>query len=98
MGKRLISLKIAGKSFTISAESDEQEVLYRQASKDVNQAISNYQRTYSNLPLEDMALVLATNIQANLLRKEREVEEFIKEVNNCEKSIQEYLDAIDEKI
>lgn len=94
MGQK-ITLKLAGISFAINVETEEDERLVRLAADDISKAVNDVQSLYPNLPLERVFALIALNVRRNDLISSQRQDKLKTEISRLEASFEEYLDNID---
>lgn len=90
-----ITLKIAGKEFSLRAETPENERLMRLAAQEVNQMLESYDSKYPNRSLEDKLAFVALNETVTKLLAKQQTKRIAAEGDQLEKDLANYLEKID---
>ncbi len=95
MGQK-ITLKMCGKSFSVTVKSEEEERLSRRAAAEIDARINALQKSYPDSRMEDLLIFVSLNIRVGALKQSGILESLKKEIDSLEKSAGEYLENIDE--
>lgn len=88
--KQQIKIKIAGHPFDISVGSQEEEMMYRQAEKQISERFSQLQEKYVASEKELLAMCLLSFVSEQVSKK-LDYQGAIKEIEKLSKQIQEVI-------
>lgn len=94
MGQK-ITISISGKKYELSANSPEDEEIYRLAAASVNKMLSIYTDKYPGKELAELLSFVALTESRGRLSLMRKIETMGKEVEMLEKQTDTYLENID---
>ncbi|MBP5397435.1 MAG: cell division protein ZapA [Bacteroidales bacterium] len=95
MEERKTNIKVAGKVFAITARSEEEEQLYRQAAAVIDKTIDVRRTQFSGKPIEDLLTFVAFNECKARLKFQKEIERINGELSALHGQLDRYLDNTD---
>lgn len=94
MGQK-ITISISGKKYELTANSAEEEEIYRMAASSVNKMLSSYADKFPEKELSELLSFVALNESIGRLSVMKKLEAVGKEVEALEKQTHTYLENID---
>lgn len=95
MDGQSITLKIAGKDYSLKASSPEMEQTMRLAADDVNKMFANYTQMYPDRTPEDKLAFVALLETVNMLRIQRKAHQLGEEVKALQTEADSYLAGVE---
>ena len=86
-----ISIKIAGRTFNLTAATPEMEELYREAAEAINKRFANYSRSHPGKTVADLLSLVALNETVVRLGMQREFDRFKEEEKGLAADLDRYL-------
>ena len=86
-----ISIKIAGRTFNLTAASPEVEELYRQAADAINNRFASFTRSHPGRTVNDLMSLVALNETVLRLSMQRELEHRKEAEKQLESDLERYL-------
>lgn len=87
-----ISIKIAGRTFNLTASSPEMEELYRNAADAINRRFVSYTRSHPGKTASDILSLVALNETVIRLGMQKDLERYKAQENELEKDLEKYLE------
>lgn len=87
-----ISIKIAGRTFNLTASSPEMEELYRNAADAINRRFTSYTRSHPGKTASDILSLVALNETVIRLGMQKDLERYKAQENELEKDLEKYLE------
>ena len=95
MGQK-ISMKIAGRTFNLTASTPEQEEVLRLAADSINKRYNAYTRDYPGKTAADMLSMVALSETSSRIEMQKELEKLRQSESNLEKDLEQYLKDIEQ--
>lgn len=95
MEERKTNIKVAGKIFAITARSEEEEQLYRQAAAVIDRTLDLRRAQFSGKPIEDLLTFIAFNECKARLKFQKEIERTNASLGALHGQLERYLDNTD---
>ena len=89
-----ITLKVAGKSYSLSAASPEMEQLMRLAAQDVSAMMTKFDARFPDSSPEDKLVFVAIQEAAGKLSAQKKMSRLVEEVQTLESDVAAYLDGM----
>ena len=89
-----ITLKVAGKSYSLSAASPEMEQLMRLAAQDVSAMMTKFDARFPDSSPEDKLVFVAIQEAAGKLSAQKKMSRLVEEVEALQGDVSAYLEAI----
>ena len=86
-----ISIKIAGRTFNLTATSPEMEELYRQAADAINKRFTNFTRSHPGKTAADLLSLVALNETVLRLGMQKDIDRCKEEENRLAEDLARYL-------
>lgn len=90
-----ITLKLAGREYRMSADSQQMESMMRIAAEAINEQLKDLDAKFTKKTLEEKLAIVALNETVKKLRFQNQFEEIEKEVKLTAGQIDNYLENID---
>ena len=89
-----ITLKVAGKSYNLSAASPEMEQLMRLAAQDVSAMMTKFDARFPDSSPEDKLVFVAIQEAAGKLSAQKKMSRLVEEVQTLESDVAAYLEGM----
>ena len=89
-----ITLKVAGKSYSLSAASPEMEQLMRLAAQDVSAMMTKFDARFPDSSPEDKLVFVAIQEAAGKLSAQKKMSRLVEEVQTLESDVAAYLEGM----
>ena len=89
-----ITLKVAGKSYSLSAASPEMEQLMRLAAQDVSAMMTKFEARFPDSSPEDKLVFVAIQEAAGKLSAQKKMSRLVEEVQTLESDVAAYLEGM----
>ena len=89
-----ITLKVAGKSYSLSAASPEMEQLMRLAAQDVSAMMTKFDARFPDSSPKDKLVFVAIQEAAGKLSAQKKMSRLVEEVQTLESDVAAYLDGM----
>ena len=89
-----ITLKVAGKSYSLSAASPEMEQLMRLAAQDVSAMMTKFDARFPDSSPEDKLVFVAIQDAAGKLSAQKKMSRLVEEVQTLESDVAAYLEGM----
>ena len=89
-----ISIKIAGRTFQLTASSPEMEELYRQAADAINKRFASFLRSHPGKSASDLLSLVALNEAVIRLGMQKDIDQYKTEQKLLERDLERYLQAL----
>ena len=86
-----ISIKIAGRTFNLTATSPEMEELYREAAEAINKRFAHFTRSHPGKTVSDLLSLVALNETVLRLSAQRDLDRFKEEQDRLSADLDHYL-------
>lgn len=86
-----ISIKIAGRTYNLTATSPETEQLYRQAAEAINKRFASFTRSHPGKTASDLLSLVALNEAVIRLEMQKEIDLYKTAENHLESDLDRYL-------
>ena len=86
-----ISIKIAGRTFNLTASSPEVEEVYRQAADAINNRFASFTKSHPGSTVNDLLSLVALNETVVRLNMQRELEQRTKAEQQLQSDLDRYL-------
>lgn len=86
-----ISIKIAGRTFNLTASSPEMEALYREAADAIGRRFTSFTRSHPGKTASDILSLVALNETVIRLGMQKDLESYRKEEKTLEQDLEKYL-------
>jgi cell division protein ZapA (FtsZ GTPase activity inhibitor) len=86
-----ISIKIAGRTFNLTASSPEVEEVYRQAADAINNRFASFTKSHPGRTVNDLLSLVALNETVVRLNMQRELEQRTKAEQQLQSDLDRYL-------
>lgn len=90
-----ISIKIAGRTYNLTAASPEQEEIYRLAAEDINARFAAYTHSHPGKTAADMLSMVALSETVIRFSQQKEMDKLRKSESDLEKDLQQYLKDVE---
>ena len=94
MGQK-VTIKVNGKTFGVTVNSEAEEELFRKAASAVDNWIALRKEQFSNKSMEDLLTFVSFNECKTRLRSQMELEKIKKELAALNRQLEAYLDNTD---
>ena len=94
MGQK-VTIKVNGKAFGVTVNSEAEEQLFRKAASSVDNCIALRKEQFSNKSMEDLLTFVSFNECKTRLRSQMELEKIKKELAALNRQLEAYLDNTD---
>ncbi len=91
-----ISIKIAGRTFNLTAATPQQEEVFRLAADAINKRFVVYTQSYPGKTAADMLSMVALSETALRIEMQKEMEKLRQGESNLEKDLEQYLKDIEQ--
>lgn len=88
-----ISIKIAGRTFNLTASTPETEQLYREAADAINERFSAYTRSHPGKTVPDLMSLVALNETVLRIGFQKDIARLREEETLLQKDLERYLDS-----
>ena len=92
-----ISLKIAGRTYNLTAASEDQEEIYRLAAEAINNRFAAYTRSHPGRTAADMLSMVALSETVIRIGLQKDMEKLRESESILEKDLEKYLQDIEGK-
>ena len=92
-----ISIKIAGRTFNLTAPTPETEQLYRQAADAINNRFASFTRSHPGRTVNDLLSLVALNETVVRLNMQRELDHYVKGEKQLESDLERYIKDLDKQ-
>lgn len=86
-----ISIKIAGRTFNLTATSPEMEELYREAAEAINKRFAHFTRSHPGKTVSDLLSLVALNETVLRLGTQRDIDRYKEEEARLSADLDHYL-------
>ena len=86
-----ISIKIAGRTFNLTASSPEMEELYRRSADAINTRFASFTRSHPGKTASDILSLVALNETVIRLDLQKEIDQYKNQEKQLEKDLERYL-------
>ena len=90
-----IKVKIAGYTFPLKVNSQEQEEYIRKSAKEINRQITAFQTRYPNKSLIEILSIMSLNVCVTNMTLSKQMKDFKDAEESLAKELSGYLDNID---
>ena len=90
-----ISIKIAGRTFNLTATSPEMEELYRQAAEAINKRFASFTRSHPGKTVADLLSLVALNEAVIRLGLQKDIDQYKDAEKQLEQDLGRYLQDAD---
>jgi hypothetical protein len=91
-----ISVKIAGRTFNLTAASPQQEEVFRLAAEAINKRFVGYTQSHPGKTVADMLSMVALSETVLRIGLQKEMEKLRQSESNLEKDLEQYLKDIEQ--
>ncbi len=92
-----ISIKIAGRTFNLTASSPEMEELYRNAADAINRRFTSFTRSHPGKTASDLLSLVALNETVIRLGMQKDLERYKTQEKELERDLDKYFEDSDKK-
>ena len=92
-----IKVKIAGYTFPLKVNSQEQEEYIRKSAQEINRQITAFQTRYPNKSLIEILSIMSLNVCVTNMTLSKQMKDFKDAEESLAKELNGYLDTIDKK-
>lgn len=92
-----ISIKIAGRTFNLTASSPEVEEIYRQAADAINNRFASFTRSHPGRTVNDLLSLVALNETVVRLNMQRELDQHAQAEKQLELDLDRYVKDLEKK-